>query len=51
MLKNILYAILLIICLPALFVLFVVVEVKIYWDYRGFDPEKHVSPYADLCVR
>ena len=45
-LKNPLYAILLLTCLPALFVLSVVVMVKVYWGYRGFDPEKDVSPYV-----
>jgi hypothetical protein len=43
-LKNIIIAILLIICLSALVVLAVFVMVKVDWDFRDFDPKKDVCP-------
>jgi hypothetical protein len=46
MLKNILYAILLIISFPALVAVAVVVMASIDLDFRGFNPYKDVSPYA-----
>jgi hypothetical protein len=46
MLKNILYALLVLISLPAIFVLAIYINIVMYIDYRGFNPDKDVSPYA-----